>query len=148
MDLLHRQPDSPERIQRELLLQLAVGPALIAVKGVAAPEVERAYARARELCVRLDDSPELFRALFGLWIVYLVRAELRTAYELAEQLLRRAQGTHDSVLMLYARHALGNTSFRMGELLLAREHLETAISLYDPERHRSLAFNLGGLVPE
>ena len=34
IDLLQRLPDSPERIQRELLLQLAVGPALIAVKGL------------------------------------------------------------------------------------------------------------------
>jgi hypothetical protein len=35
----------------------------------------------------------------------------------------------------------------MGELLLAKEQLETAISLYDPERHRSLAFYYGGLEP-
>ena len=69
IDLLQKLPDSPERIQRELLLQLALGPALIAVKGWAAPEVERAYTRARELCERLGDPPELFPALFGLWIV-------------------------------------------------------------------------------
>ncbi len=55
IDLLQRQADSPERIQRELLLQLAVGPALIAAKGYAAPEVEGAYTRARELCERLGD---------------------------------------------------------------------------------------------
>jgi len=50
IDLLQRLPDSPERVQRELLLQLAVGPALIAARGWAAPEVERAYTRARWLC--------------------------------------------------------------------------------------------------
>jgi predicted ATPase len=69
---------------------------------------------------------------------------LRRAYELAEQLLRRAQSTHDPALPLYAQSALGNTSFWMGELLLAREHLEMAISLYDPERHRPLIFHYGG----
>ena len=42
IDLLQGLPDSPERTQRELLLQLALGPALIAVKGWAAPEVEQA----------------------------------------------------------------------------------------------------------
>jgi predicted ATPase len=66
LNLLQRLPDSPERIQRELLLQLAVGRALFAVKGFAAPEAERAYTRARELCERLGDPPELFPALFGL----------------------------------------------------------------------------------
>ena len=108
IDLLQKLPDSPERIQRELLLQLALGPALIAVKGFAAPEVERAYTRARELCERLGDPPELFPALFGLWIVYLVRGELRRAYELAEQLLRRAQSAHDPALLMYAQYRSGN----------------------------------------
>ena len=134
IDLLQKLPDSPERIQRELLLQLALGPALIAVKGWAAPEVERAYTRARELCERLGDPPELFPALLGLWAVYYLRGELRKAYELAEQLLRRAQSAHDPALLLLAHLALGDTSFSMGELLLAREHLEMAISLYDRER--------------
>ena len=119
-----------------------LGPALIAVKGWAAPEVERAFTRARELCERLGDPPELFPALFGLWAVYYLRGELRTAYELAEQLLQRAQSTHDPALLLLAHLALGETSLSMGELLLAREHLEIAISLYDPERpwpsHRPL----------
>jgi predicted ATPase len=144
IDLLQKLPDSPERIQREVLLQLAAGPASIAVKGYAAPETERVYTRMRELCERAGDPPELFPALFGLWIVYLLRGELRKAYELAEHLLRLAQSAHDPVLPLYARSALGNTSFWMGELLLAREHLEMAISLYDPERHRPLIFRYGG----
>jgi len=39
IDLLQRLPDGPERIQRELALQLALGSALIAVKGWAALEV-------------------------------------------------------------------------------------------------------------
>ena len=79
IDLLQKLPDSPERIQRELLLQLALGSALIAVKGYAALEVERAYTRARELCERLGDPPELFPALFGLWIVYLVAGRVTEA---------------------------------------------------------------------
>jgi class 3 adenylate cyclase/predicted ATPase len=144
IDLLQRLPDSPERIQREVLLQLAVGPALIAVKGNAAPEVERVYTRARELCERLGDPPELFPALWGLWLMYLLRGELRTAYELAERLLRRAQSAHDPALLLYAHDALGQTSYWMGEFPPAREHLENATTLYDPERHRPLAFLYGG----
>jgi class 3 adenylate cyclase/predicted ATPase len=138
-------PDGPERIQRELLLQLAVGPALIAVKGRAAPEVERAYTRARELCERLSDPPELFPALLGLWYVHLLRAELRTAYELADQLLRRPQSAPDPALLLYVQFALGAASFRMGEFLPARERLEMAITLYDPERHRPLIFRYFGV---
>jgi class 3 adenylate cyclase/predicted ATPase len=145
ISLLQRLPDSPARIQQELLLQLAMGPALIAVKGRAVPEVERAYTRARELCERLGDPPELFPALLGLWFMYSLRAELRRAYELAEQLLRLAQSAHDQVLLLYAHTALGITLYGRGDFLPAREHFGIATSLYDPERHRPLALRYLGL---
>ena len=62
---------------------------------------------------------------------------------LPEQLLRRAQSAHDPVLMIYAQMGWGLTSYWMGEFLPAREHLEMATTLYDPERHRSLAFRYG-----
>ena len=64
------------------------------------------------------------------------------ASELAEQLLR-AQSAHDPVLLAYARLARGVTSYWMGKFLTAREYLESAITLYDPERHRPLIYRYG-----
>jgi predicted ATPase len=145
VDLLQKLPDSSESIQRELLLQLALGRALSAVKGNAAPGVERAYVHARGLCERLGETPELFPALFGLFGVHLLRGEVRKAYELAEQLLRRAQSARDPVGLMRARVALGYASYFMGEFLPAREHLENAIILYDPGRHRQLVFRYSGV---
>jgi predicted ATPase len=145
IDLLQRLPDSPKRVQRELLLQLAVGPALMAVKAWAGPEAERAYTRARELCERLGDPPELFPVLYGLWVVYMVRGESPRTYELAEELLRRAESAHDAALLLYGRYALGVTGYWMGEFVAAREQVEMAIALYDPERHRPLASRYEGV---
>jgi tetratricopeptide (TPR) repeat protein len=98
---------------------------------------------ARELCERLGDPPELFPALLGLWAVYYLRGELPKAYELAEQLLRRAQSAQNPTLSLYVHHALGCTSFSMGEWLLARDHLEMAISLYDRERPMAIGIDTG-----
>jgi len=144
IDLLQRLPDGPERIQRELLLQLVLGSALIAVKGYAASETERAFTRARELCERVGDPPELFSAMWGLWLMHLLRGELRMASELAERLLWRAQSSNDPGLLMYAQSALGSTSYWMGELLPARKHVEGAIPLYDRERHRLLTFRYGG----
>jgi class 3 adenylate cyclase/predicted ATPase len=146
IDLSLRLPVSPERTQRELFLRLAVGPALSSVKGWAAPEAERTYTRARELCERLGDPPEIFPALVGLWIVHLLRGEIGTARELAERLLRRAQSADDPVLLQYAQLALGETSFFKGDLLHAREHLEVAISLhYDRERYQAFTFRYLGI---
>src|SRR5258707_9811987 len=71
------------------------------------------------------------------------------AYEQAEHLLRLAQSNNDSTHLLLAHHALGSVTFDMGKLLPAREHKETAISLYDPTRHGPVAlstsFDLKGL---
>jgi predicted ATPase len=144
--LLQRLPDSPECIRRELPLQLVLGPALMAIKGIAATEVERAYTRARGLCEQLGYPPELFHALFGLYAVYFVRGEMRPARDLAEELLRRAQRADDPARLMFAHLALGFTSYQMGELLLARQHIEMAISLYD--RERPLAFRFTGLDSE
>lgn len=50
LELLKTLPDTPERTQQELTLQLALSAPLVATKGQAAPEVASVFARARELC--------------------------------------------------------------------------------------------------
>ena len=44
LTLLQTLPDTPERAQQELDLQLALGPVLMATQGLAAPEVEQTCA--------------------------------------------------------------------------------------------------------
>ena len=75
--------------------------------------------------------------------MHVARGESRNACEVAEQLLGRAQRLSDRSTLLRAESALGVTSFYMGELLLARKHLEIAISIYEPERHRRRASQVG-----
>jgi predicted ATPase len=76
--------------------------------------------------------------------MHLLRGELRTAYQLAEQLLQIAQNTHEPALLLYVRRALGASSYWIGEFLSAQEHLGMAITLYDPERHLPHILGYGG----
>jgi len=143
LEVLKTLPDSPDRTQRELALQTTLGPALIATKGFAAPEVEKAYARARELCQQVGETPQLFPVLFGLWGFYEMRADLQTARELGKQLLDLAQHQHDPALLLQGHRALGDTLFWLGEFVPARAHLEQGMALYDPQQHRSHAFRYG-----
>jgi len=115
----------------------------MATKGFAAPEVERAYARAHELCQQMGDTPQLFEVLRGLWRFYGVRAAFQTTQALGEQLLCLAQRSQDPALLLEAHLALGNGLFWCGKLIPARAHLEQVSTLYDPQRHRSHAFRYG-----
>lgn len=140
---LSQLPESRERNHRELELQVALGSTLIVVKGWAASETEQAYARARELCERLGDSPEYFPVLFGMYATYLVRGQVNRAHALAEQLTWRAENPEDAALQLYARIARGVTFYFMGRFESALEHFEAALAAYDSERHRPLMLRFG-----
>ena len=147
LELLNTLPDTPLRAQQELMLQITLGPALQATKGPAAPEVERVYARARELCQQVGETPQLFPVLWGLWLYFNARGELRTARELGGRLLTLAQSLQDPVLLLQAHHALWTTSFYLGELASAHEHTEQGIALYDVQQPSSHGFLYGGHDP-
>jgi len=146
LELLKSLPDTPERAQQELTLQIALSVPLVLTKGYMASEVERVYARARELCQQVDETLQLFRVLRGLWTFHTTRAELQTARELGEQLLSLAQSVQDTALLLDACCALGASLFRLGELTAARAYLEQGLALYDPQQHRSRAGSDSGVL--
>jgi predicted ATPase len=139
LELLKTLPDPTQYAQEELSLQTALGHALIVAKGSAAPEVERAFARARELCQHAGETPQLFRVLWGLHTYYLVRGKIHpTALELAGQLLDLAQSLGDPALIIAARYALGSTFFWTGDHAQAQAHLEPGIKLHDLHQTASL----------
>ncbi len=123
LEFLKALPNTPERVQHELRLHLTLGPALMHIRGFAAPEVGALYTRARELCQQVGETPQLFPGLWGLWIFFLIRGEIRTAHELAEQLFTVAQSLQDPALLLGAHRVVGVTLFWLGELVSARAHL-------------------------
>jgi class 3 adenylate cyclase/predicted ATPase len=142
LELLTTLPDTPERAQQELSLQIALGSPLIATKGFAAPEVASAYTRARELCQQLGETPQLFPVLFGLFSFYGVAAEHKTARGLADQLLSLAHRQQAPTLLMPAHVAFGAGSVFLGEPAVAREHLEQGIALYDPQKHSPEVFGV------
>jgi predicted ATPase/class 3 adenylate cyclase len=136
LELLRSTPDSIERNQQELMLQITLGGALMAIQGLAAPEAGKAYARALELCRQVDETPQLFPALGGLASFYVGRGKIGTARELAEQALRLAQNLQTPKFLQAAHHMMGLASWLLGEFPQARTHLEQAIALYDPQTRR------------
>ncbi|NOT55639.1 MAG: AAA family ATPase [Deltaproteobacteria bacterium] len=135
LDILKTLPDTPERTQQELTLQITMGPQLIVTKGNGAPEVEKTYDRALELCRRIGETPQLLPVLFGLRGFYGARAEYKTARKLAEQCLTLAQSVQDPAFLVLAHLGLGVILFFFGEFALARKHLEQGITFYDPQQH-------------
>ena len=141
--LIESLPDGPDRDRKELAIQCALGGPLIATRGFAAPETEKTFSRAWELCGQLGRIPERFHVLSGLWNFYVVATRLQKAQELAQELLALAETSPDLSLALPAHRALGETSFWLGDLALAREHLERVIAIYQPKYHQREAFRTG-----
>ncbi|WP_028220511.1 adenylate/guanylate cyclase domain-containing protein [Paraburkholderia oxyphila] len=123
LDLLEGLPETPERADRELALRLAIGPALMAARGWASPEVKATYTRALELCRQAGQTPHLFRAQTGLRMVYQLGAEYKTAREIAERLLDLAERAHNPAQIMEANYLLGMSLFRLGELNSAHAYL-------------------------
>jgi predicted ATPase len=123
LELLESLPDTPERAQQELTLQVGLAVPLSAA-GFMSPEVNKVYSRARELCRQVGETPQLFPVLSGLRTFYHVRGELQTSRELGEQSLSLAQSVQDSPLLVRAHRMLGDTLFWLGELVSAQAYLE------------------------
>ena len=139
LDLLKTLPNTPERAQQELPLQMTLGTVLQAAKGYAASEVERAYGRAWKICQELGETPQLFPVLGGLCSFYAQR-NLRTAHELVERLLRLAQEGQDRRSLFWAHQTAGGVLYHMGRFLLARVHLEQSLALSDISQLRAESF--------
>ena len=147
LKMLSELPDSPERVQQELTLQISLGAPLMATKGFAAPEVRTTYTRALELCQQREDTPQVFPVRSGLWLYYMMRAELQTAREIGMQMLAQAERSQDTAMILQAHHTLWPTLCWLGEFPLAREHLERGMVLYNQHQHHAHAFMYGGHDP-
>jgi predicted ATPase len=143
LDLISHLPPSADRDRQELMLRITLGIPQMATEGFGNEEVKRNYTRARELCRQSGESLQLFPALSGLWRFYLIRAELRTARELAEQLLRIARSGGEAELMAEAHWMLGTTFVNLGEFAAASAHLDRGLALYKPAEQQSLLFLYG-----
>ena len=148
LEVLTALPDTPDRTRQELRLYLALHAPLIALHGYAASEVADYHRHTRELSQRTGDPEQHYTVLDGLLSLHLVRADLRTARELAEELLSLAQGGMSAIRLVNAHRMLGNLCVHLGEFQAARVQLEqgAAMAAAHLPQH-SMLLNSGGQDP-
>ncbi len=125
-------PDMRERAERELELQMALGPALNATKIASHPDLGRAYARAWELCQQLGDHPREFTALRGLQLYHANLLELERAQHFAEEAMRVAERPDDAARLVGAHKTLGDTLYHQGKVEPALAQFRRSLELFDP----------------
>ncbi len=134
--LLSTLEETASRDHRELQFVTTLGPAYIAVRGYAAPEVGPILVRARELCQRIGDQQQLFGIMLGMWEWRLVRGELRQAAEFAEDGMALAESQNDPGMLMEAWFMRAATMFYRGQFEDARACHECALS-NDDDRDRT-----------
>ena len=143
LDQLALLPESPERLRQQLEFCSALGAALRAVKGLAAPETGRAYAQALELWEKLGSPSEFVEIPFGLSRYHAYRGEFDLALRLDEDLLRLSRQRNDSVGLVLGHLSSGRTLMYAGRLDSSRSHLEDLLAVYGPLSHRSVVDQVG-----
>jgi len=147
LKVLETLPESPARDRKEIALRVVLGVSLLTVEDGRSPEAEQNYLRARALCEEVEDTVQLFPAIWGLWYGSMARSDLHRACELADQLLEVGRLANDSALRLQAHHCQWTSRFLRGELPAALEHTVQGMVLYRADEHHASTFTYGGHDP-
>ena len=140
LSLLASTPSTAERIQQQIMLQISLARALLATKGYT-EEVERAYARALELCEGAGEVPQLFPILRGLASFHILRMEYEKSIQMGERIVALAEHLDDAEMKIEGQMILGyNLGFRDAQVGVA--YLEKAVASYDLQRPR-VALGIG-----
>jgi predicted ATPase len=142
--LLLSLPDSRERAEQELRLQLGLGIAFQCTKSIRSAEVLESYTRAQELSVQTGKTAQLCEVVGQIAVIHYVGAEYQTAREIATEALTLAHRAGDPLLVSLGHWYLGFISFALGEFTTARAHLEEVISFYEPHLHHHAFVVHGG----
>jgi tetratricopeptide (TPR) repeat protein len=143
LDQLALLPETPARQRQKLEFWTALGAALNAAKGAAAPETGRAYASARELWERLGSPSEFFSVPYAQSRYHSTRGEFKWAMLLDEDLLRLSLERNDCAGLVLGHLASGRNLLMIGRLASSRSHLEEALALLDPTSHRAVVRQAG-----
>ena len=127
---LNSLPAGLERDRMELLLQADLGTALGTSMGYTPPEVGQVFERARVLSQIVDDVPQKFTILWGIYTSFLMRADYPTSRALSEQLLTLASTATAPGAQIAAHASVCSTALFTGDLDWALEHARLGISLY------------------
>ena len=143
LELLAKLPETLQRDQQELALQLALAGPLMSTKGFGAPELGQVVVRARELSDRLGDPLQRFYAFVQLATYYVSTAQYRESLKLLEQGYQIAEQLKDPIIDAISHFSDGWALLNVGELVRSVEHVKHWSASYDPEKFGFMAYLFG-----
>jgi predicted ATPase/class 3 adenylate cyclase len=148
IDLIQTATQSAGRGRKELDFYLALGPAMAATEGDAAPETLRVFSRARELLGDTGTPSEQMTVLWGAYLAHSERAEHGSALEVARQFLALADHHEHPGMSALANRFMGQTLNYMGAFVDARLQLERTLALCAAHQETIAAYRRFGTDDE
>jgi tetratricopeptide (TPR) repeat protein len=130
IELIDALQASSETDAKNFRLNLALGTALQATKGVGAPETARAYTRAQDLLGQRGTLRDHVAVLRGLWNGHFIRGQLREALGLLGHRKTLASHERDEEVLALTNRLTGISLHMMGRFVEARSNLEQSLSFY------------------
>ena len=143
LELLEQQPETPKRDSEEFAFRSLMAPAILSVKGFAAPEAVANFQRARELGLRFGRVEEMYQLLFHLATLHEVRGEYPLVEEILNERLRLPQAKDEAAVQIDSDTLLACSLFHQGEFSRSIERAESGVSLYGPQHQAGLFASYG-----
>ena len=115
LQLLESLPDTAERVQTELALQLGLAVALVLTRGWGVPEMARVVARAQALYELSGETPQRFGTLWFASNYHMMKGDHPRAAKLVWQYCNLAERSEDEGLIVAAYYGATSMSFFTGE---------------------------------
>jgi class 3 adenylate cyclase/tetratricopeptide (TPR) repeat protein len=141
LEILNTLPESPDRSQMELPLQISLGRIYSATKGFGSVEEQQTYTRAREIAEQLGDAPQFFFILLGLWSTANSRSDVKASQELVNEMLRIAERDGGSLYLVWAFLTQTLTSYEQGKFPEVTAWFEKLLRHYNPQEHTWAPFD-------
>jgi class 3 adenylate cyclase/tetratricopeptide (TPR) repeat protein len=144
LELYDATPRDNREIDRELEILVALGPALMNVKGFAHSRVSQIWHRAYEICDQSSADENHFRIAWNLWLHNHVAGNLEQASGWSDKVIRLADPSASEEHRLEAHHAVWTTALTRGQITTSRSHCDLGVAIYTPERHHEFTYSYGG----
>jgi hypothetical protein len=132
-------PDTAQRRESELDLQIALGQALITGRFRDVPGLAEAYSRAGELAWALNRPRALLSILWGQCLNDWAQGDLQQAERRTAELRELGETNADAPMQVVGCNAGGFSCLLLGAFTTARAYFEKALALYDPADRASYA---------
>jgi tetratricopeptide (TPR) repeat protein len=142
LTILEILPESTDRDDRELKLQLSLGGVMGSTRVWSGVDAAAVYARARTLAERAGGAESL-HVFQGLWAGALTRGDHHAALILADQMFEIAHGVSSPSALVTAHLAEGFSRLCLGDLPAARPHFLQAIEQYREGDFRGIPDDAG-----